>query len=73
MKSITLFEGFNIQWLIRQVDGNSFPVFVGRDRKETLDILTGLQKEGYRTIRNTPTGVIAEENKTTTRLANRVL
>ncbi len=60
MKTVTLFERFNIEWLINQVNGSGFEVFEGRDRKETLEILTDLQKQGYTTIRNTYPGVIAE-------------
>ena len=58
--TITLFEKFDIAWLINQVDGNGFPVFENRNRKQTLEILTDLRKQGYTTIRQTKNGVIAE-------------
>ena len=60
VKRITLFERFNIDWLIRQVNGNNFPIFEGRSREESLEILTDLQKQGYTTLRNTESGIIAE-------------
>ena len=60
MKNISLFERFNIDWLIQQVNGNSLPVFKNRTRTETLEILTNLRKQGYTTIRNATTGVTAE-------------
>jgi len=60
VKQVVLFERFNIDWLIRQVNGNGLPIFENRNRKETLDILNNLRKQGYTTIRNTATGVKAE-------------
>ena len=60
VKNVTLFERFNIDWLIRQVNGNGLPVFENRSRVETLGILNNLRKQGYTTIRNTKNGVMAE-------------
>uniref|UniRef100_A0A6M3JG16 Uncharacterized protein n=1 Tax=viral metagenome TaxID=1070528 RepID=A0A6M3JG16_9ZZZZ len=60
MKTVTLFESFNIDWLIRQVNGGNFEVFEGRNRKDTLEILTDLRKQGYTTIRNHKGDVQAE-------------
>ena len=59
LKPIVLFESFNIAWLIKYTNGGGEPVFEGRNRKETLDILTNLQKQGYTTIRNESGGVRA--------------
>jgi len=60
MKTITLFERFNIDWLIQQVNGNNLPVFENRNREQTLNILTDLRKQGYNTVRQTNEGIIAE-------------
>ena len=57
---ITLFERFNIDWLINQVNGNGYAVFQDRNREETLRILTELQKQGYTTLRNVVDGITAE-------------
>lgn len=54
------YERFNINWLIRQVNGGNYHIFAGRTRTETLELLTNLQKQGYRTIRNTSNGILAE-------------
>lgn len=59
MATITLFEQFNIEWLIQQVNGNNLPVFQDRTQKETLDILTDLQKQGYTTLHNYGNSVTA--------------
>ena len=60
VKDVILFERFNIDWLIRQVNGNGLPVFENHNRKETLEILNNLLKQGYTTIRNTASGITAE-------------
>ena len=61
LKEVVLFERFNIDWLIRQVNGNGLPVFEGRNRKQALAILTDLRKQGYTTLRNADNGIIAEK------------
>ncbi len=60
LKEVVLYERFNIDWLIRQVNGGNLPIFYGRTRQETLEILNNFKKQGYKTIRNTRNGIIAE-------------